>query len=147
LGQDVIGKLARITISGDETQLFGAKYAFDQEPPDVTIADSYEQNFGYDGWKTLKRLYCAIKAPALVTILVYADEVLKDTVTVQSNLVSGYAKVRLDLNSAIKGKLYRFVFSSVLPFKLYWDRSQVEMKALNKDDGWGLYYFKPPQSY
>jgi hypothetical protein len=147
LGQDVIGKLARITVDGVETQLFGAKFAFDQEPPDITVADSYEQTFGYDGWKLLKRIYCAIKAPSTVTIQVYADEVLRDTVTVQSDLTSGYAKVRVDLNAAIKGKLYRFVFTSSESFKLYWEKSQVEMKPQNTNDGWGLYKFNPPQAY
>jgi hypothetical protein len=147
LGQDVIGKLGRITVSGANTQLFGSRFVTDKEPPDVTIADSYEQTFGYDGWKFLKRIYCAIKAPSLVTIQVYADEVLYDTLTISSNLTVGYAKVRKDLSANIKGKLFRFVFTSATAFKLYWEKSQVEMKPMNTNDGWGIYKFNPPQSY
>lgn len=147
LGQNRIGKLGRVTVSNTDTQLFGVKYAVDPEPPDVTVADSYEQDFGADGWKILKRLYAAIKAPAAVTIKVYADEVLKDTVTVTSNLATGYAKVKLDLAAGIKGKLFRFVMTSAQPFKFYWSRSQVEMKIMNQDDGWQLYKFSPPQSF
>jgi hypothetical protein len=146
-GQNVIGKLGRLTISGTNAQLFNAKFVTDKEPPDVTSADSYEQDFGSDNWKVLRRMYAAIKAPAAVTISVYADEDLKDTLTVTSDLASGYAKVKLDMVSNIKGKLFRFVFSSSEAFKLYWEKSQIELKVLNKDDGWQLYHFRPPETF
>lgn len=130
-----------------EIQIFSVKFVVDNEPPDLTFADSYEQTFGYDGWKVLKRMWAAVKCSGTVTAKVYADETLVDTITFTPTIsqLTGYGKIRGDLGHAIKGKLFRFKFSSSSPFKIYWEKSQVEMKILNKDDGWALYKFAPPQ--
>jgi hypothetical protein len=146
LNQDLIGKLGRILITGGETALYAHDYVVEPEPPDVTIADTLELTFGYDRYKVLKRMWVTMKAPAAVTLKIYADEALRTTETLPaSNLTTGWKKLEVKLPSGIKGKLLRFVFTSPVAFRLYWTQLECEFKPLGTGSGWSRYKFQPPQ--
>lgn len=144
--QDVVGKLARVLITGGETSLYTVDYVVDQEPPDVTIADSLEQTFGFDRYKVLKRAWITLKAPSSVSMKIYADNLLTTTQTIAAtSLPSGWEKVLVKLPPNIKGKLLRFVFTSSSAFKIYFEQSEIEHKVLNSEQGYRRYKFAPPQ--
>jgi hypothetical protein len=144
--RDTIGKLARIVITGGATALYAHDYVVENEPPDVTIADSLEQDFGVYRWKQLKRLWLAIKAPSNVTMTIYCDNVLRATETITATtLASGWDKVLVPLGPNLKGKMIRVVLTSSSRFKSYWRFSEMEMKPVGTDRGYSKYMFAPPQ--
>lgn len=146
LDADLIGNLGRVIITGGDTALYTVDYVTQAEPADVTRADSLEQTFGFDREKIVKRLWIAYKAPADITLNVYADEVLVATKTIPASaLPTGWEKipVRMPPN---KGKLYRFIFTSSSAFKIYFEQSEVELKPLNVERGYARYKFRPPQT-
>lgn len=148
LPADTIGRLARCTVSGD-CQLYSVRYVVEKLPPDVTLADSLDQIFGWDGYKLIGRwIWMTMKNPSSVTLNVYADGTLKTTKTISSsNPASGWRKVKVTMPSNIKGTLFRFSFSSSSAFQIWWEQSEIEMKALNRDDGWIKQKFVPPQTF
>ena len=52
-----------------------------------------------------------------------------------------------DVTRALKGKLYRPVFSSPFPFRMHFDQCELEIKGLDAEDGWARVKFPPPQTY
>lgn len=158
LERNLIGKLGRLTVNQDFVnscdclpgglKLFGVVFAVDRLPPDVTIADSYEQILSYDRFKLVRRLWLALENEADTTLELYVDNILRTTKIIAPNdLLSGYLKVRVDLPPGLKGKLYRPVFTSPFPFRLHWDQSELEIKGLDAEDGWQRIKFPPPQTY
>jgi hypothetical protein len=158
LEKDMIGKLGRLTVDEnclDECCLpvnfryYGHHYIIQQEPADVTLADSYEQLLNYDRFKILKRFWISMKNPDCdVSMEIWVDGVLKATKVIPADpLASGHSKRRVDLKSALKGKLFRIIFSGPFAFEIYWEKSEVEMKGLNPEDGYQPYKLAPPQTF
>jgi len=144
--RDTIGKIMRLRITGNPVKLYNFDFVVQPEPPDVTIADSLEQLFGFPRYKFVKRAWIALKAPSAVSMAVYADEVLKTTETIAAtNLASGWQKVLVQLPDKIKGKYFRFVFTSSSAFKIYWLDSEAEFKPINSEFGYRVNHFAPPQ--
>lgn len=155
---DTIGKLGRLTVDDDFLdacgnplcfRYYGHHYVFDKEPADVTLADSYDQLLNYDRYKILRRFWIAMKNPDCdVSMQIWADEDLKTTKTIALEYpATGFSKRRIDLESAIKGKLFRVIFRGTFPFEIYWERSEVEMKGLNSEDGYNRVRLSPPQTF
>jgi len=159
LERDTIGKLGRVTVSESYLDpncclpqgviFYGAKYVIDKEPADVTLADSYDYVHGFDRLKILRRLWLSMKNPDCdVTLEIYADGVLEITKTIAlDSIATGFSKRRIDIDSAIKGRLLRFVFSAPFAFKLYWNRSEWEIRDLNTEDGYRRQPMIPPQTF
>lgn len=157
--KDRFGKLGRITVSEDYLDdncclpqgvvFYGAKYVIDKEPADVTFADSYNYLHGFDRLKILRRLWLAMKNPECdVNLDIYADEVLISSKTIALEaMATGFSKRRIDLESAIKARLFRFIFSAPFAFKIYWDRSEWEIRDLNTEDGYRRLQMVPPQTF
>lgn len=159
LPKDTFGKLGRVTMSEpyfdptcclpEGVRFYGVSYVIDKEPADVTFSDTYEQLFSYPRLKVLRRLWIAMKNPNYDVIMeIYADDVLMVTKTILADLRStGFSKRRIDLESAIKGRLIRITFTSVFAFQLYWERSEWEIKDMNTEDGYRREAMVPPQTF
>lgn len=146
--RDTIGKLARVVVTGVVTKLYKIQYVIERLPPDLIIHDSYESVLSFDRIKVLRRLWLSYKAPADITMTVYTDELLSYSHTVPaSNPVSGYTKIKIDLPSAIKGKLIRLVMTSGTRFQVWWEQSEFEMMGLNPEDGFSRVRLEPPKTY
>lgn len=158
LDQDLFGKLGRITVNESYldavcclpqgVRVYGVRFVVDHDPADVTFSDTYDQLFNYDRTKILRRLWLAMKNPdSDVTFHIYAEDVLQTTKVVTAEIrATGFSKRRIDLESAIKGRVFRIIASSPFPFQLYWDKSEVEMKSLNGEDGYARLKLVPPQT-
>jgi hypothetical protein len=143
--RDTIGKIARLRITGTPVKLYTFEFVVQNDPPDVTIADSLEQLFGYDRFKFLKRAWITYKASSTLSMAVYADEYLWTTETIPaSSLASGWVKAEVRLPPKIKGKLFRFVFTSSASFKIYWEMSEIEFKIIDPGAGYQRNKFRPP---
>lgn len=143
--RDTIGKIGRLRFTGAAVKLYTFDFVVQNDPPDVTIADSLEQSFGYDRFKTLKRVWIAYKASAALSMAVYADERLMTTETIPASaLTSGWVKSEVRLPPNIKGKYMHFVFTSSASFKIYWTDSEAEWKPLDPGSGYQRNKFQPP---
>lgn len=159
LEKDTFGKLGRVTVSEDYLDsncclpqgviFYSAKYVIDKEPADVTFADSYDYLHGFDRLKVLRRLWIAMKNPdADVTLEIYADEVLVSTKTIVLDaMATGFDKRRIDMEAGMKARLFRFIFSSPFAFKIYWDRTDWEIRDLNTEDSYRRLQMVPPQTF
>jgi hypothetical protein len=158
LEKDTFGKLGRITLDEDYynptcclpqgVRFYGVEYVIDKDPADVKFSDSYDYLWSFPRLKVLRRFWIAMKNPdADVTMDIYIDEDLKVTKTIPADPRStGFSKRRIDLESAIKGRLVRIIFSSTFAFQLYWERSEWELKDLNSEDGYRREQMVPPQT-
>lgn len=158
LDQDLFGKLGRVTVNEafldpvcclpQGVRVYSVRFVVDQDPADVTFSDTYDQIFNYDRTKILRRLWIAMKNPdSDVTFNIYADGVLQTTKVVATDFrATGFSKRRIDLESAIKGRVFRIIASSPFAFQLYWEKSEVEMKSLNGEDGYARLKLVPPQT-
>ena len=158
LAKDMFGKLGRVTVA--EAYLdsqcclpqgvifYGVKYVIDKEPADVTFSDSYDYVHGFDRLKILRRLWLAMKNPDCdVNLDIYADEVLVSSKTIAlESLATGFSKRRIDIEGGIKGMLFRFIFSGNFGFKLYWERSEWEIRDLNTEEGYRRERLIPPMT-
>lgn len=159
LEKDTFGKLGRVTLNEayydplcclpQGVRFYGVDYVIDKEPADVKFSDSYDYLWSFPRLKVLRRFWIAMKNPdSDVTMEVYADESLKTTKTISlQSLSTGFSKRRIDLESAIKGRLFRVIFTSTFPFQLYWERSEWELKDLNTEDGYRREQMVPPQTF
>jgi hypothetical protein len=158
LDKDLFGKLGRVTVNEtfldpfcclpQGVRVYSIRFVIDKDPADVTFSDTYEQLFSYDRTKVIRRLWLAMKNPdSAVTMQLYADDVLASTKTISiDRRVTGHNKRRIDLESNIEGRLFRILFSSPFAFQLYWEKSEVEMKGTNPEDGYGRVKLSPPQT-
>ena len=100
----------------------------------------------FDRFKTVRRLWLAIKNAATVNLIVYVDGVPRFTKTLPvNNPASGYLKTRIDLPSGLKGKMFRVELSSTVAFYPYWENSEIEVRDQNTEDGYRRVKFPPPQ--
>ena len=157
--KDSFGKLGRLTVDEDYldpfcclpqgVRVYSARFVIDKDPADVTFSDTYEQLMNYDRTKIIRRFWIAMKNPdSDVTMELYADDVLASTKTIVADRrATGHSKIRVDLESAIRGRLFRLIFTSSFAFQLYWEKSEVEIKTMNGEDGYARIKLVPPQSF
>jgi hypothetical protein len=158
--RDLFGKLGRLTV--DESFLdpecclplcfryYGESFATDQMVPDTTISDSWEQVMSFDRLKVLRRLWVAMLNPdGDVNLDVYVDNELRMNLTIpmEQVFVRSFTKRRLDFKAGLKGRLFRFVFTSPFAFELHWEKSDIELKDVNTEDGYRKEKMMPPQTY
>lgn len=147
VARDTIGKLMRIRITGNPAKLYSEpQFVVQNDPADITIADSLDQTFGVSRWKVLRRFWIALKADGDVTMKVYADGVLRTTETIPATTVaSGWEKVLVLIPDKIKGKLIRTVFTSGSAFKIHFDQSLCEFKDISRQNSYQSKVFTPPE--
>jgi hypothetical protein len=150
LAKDTIGKLARVTFSAKIMRNYSVNYVIDKLPPDVTLADTWTQIFNYDRYKILRRLWLSMTNPnADVNFEIWIDNILRHSGNILANPSPdpSFSKRKIDLTSAKKGKLFRLIFSSTSAFGIFWDKSEIELKDLNMEDGYRREKMAPPQTY
>lgn len=144
LPSDCIGKRVRIAPTagtGGKFQMFSIKWNWIPEPCAVVHWDSYEQAFGYNGWKFIKQNWVEYQCPVSVTFKVYTD----DNQLLHSEVLPAHdhrdiERFYLPAISALevlnKSKIYRFTMDSCdecIPFKLYRDGTRVEWMPFGAD--------------
>jgi hypothetical protein len=150
LAKDTIGKIARVTFGAKIMRNYQITYVIDKLPADVTLADSWTQTFDFDRYKILRRLWMSISNPdADVTYELWIDNVLKQTGTIAADPTPdpSFSKRKIDLPSAKKGKLFRISFKSTAAFGVFWEKSEIELKDLNVEDGYRRQKLPPPQTF
>jgi hypothetical protein len=160
LDQNLFGKIGRITVDVDGVGTDGLPqgirlyadpiFITEQRNPDVTIADSFEQVLSYERIKVLKQLFYVLENPnESVTMQLYIDGSLRVTYTLTAN-TSTYPDIsirRQDFPTGMKGKLFRFVFTSNQAFEIDWPRSQVVLRDVNTEETHRRPRLEPPQTY
>ena len=159
--QNLFGKLGRLTVTEDfidpvtgatiEFRHYGAPlFVTDEHFPDVTIADSFVRTLNYDRYKIARRLWLAMRNPdSAVSLQIYVNNILRDTITIaaEDTFDPAFSKRRIDFKSALKGNVFRFVFTSTFAFEIYWNISEIELKGLNVEDGYNRVRLEAPQTY
>ena len=123
---NLIGKQWRLTLSpgtGGQTQLFDWGLDYVREPCAVAYFDSYENDFGYPGWKAMKQVFLWYTAPSPITLTFFVDNDL------QFYQITLPAQAHRDINRFYlpasnggvlnKSKQYRLQISSANSFKIY----------------------------
>jgi hypothetical protein len=150
LAKDTIGKIARVTFSAKIMRNYSISYVIDKLPPDVTLADTWTQTLSYDRYKILRRLWISMTNPdADVNFEIWIDNVLKHSGVILADPTPdpSFSKRKIDLPSAKKGKLFRLSFNSTSAFGIFWEKSEIELKDLNVEDGYRRERMAPPQTY
>jgi hypothetical protein len=158
LNRDTIGKLARITVTAPDPQpseipvfrLYDVKWVVDLETAaaDVQRADTLDYLHSWPRYKVLYRLYLTASNPnAPIALQTYGDEILKDTRVIPANpMASGFAKRKIVFPSSLKAKLWRFIFTSSASFQIFADRSELEFRPVNQEDGYTRVLLNPPKT-
>ena len=139
LAADTIGKLVRLVISGAaEFSYYRHQFEFIRDPLNTTRYDTFELDFGYTRWKYIRRVWIAGQTPATATMAIWIDEALAYTTTFSLTSLSGsgWTKTELRLPPGLKGKVFRFVFTSSSAFKIFLDQSDVEWAPLSGARGY-----------
>jgi hypothetical protein len=160
LTAESFGKIGRLTVDvsliGTDglpqgVRMYGGpSYITEQRNPDVTLADSFEQNLIYERKKIFKQMFYVIENPnADVVLTMYVDNALKDSFTIASNglIYPKYSVRRMDFPGGYRGKLFRFSFSSSQPFEIDWKRTQVVLRDINTEETHRRPRLEPPATY
>jgi hypothetical protein len=132
----VLWKLELTPGTGGATQLYAASLDYLTEPCAVNYVDTYEQDFGYTGFKFIKQIWVHYTSTAIVTLSIYVQG---DTLFYQYTLPAQSTRdiVRFYLpaiNGGVlnKSKTYRATLSSTGTFKLYAD-SRIDYGMFGRD--------------
>lgn len=141
LDVDTIGKLVRLTFEGGPYSYYNHNFEFLRDPLDVTRWDTYELDFNYTRFKFIRRLWIASEGASIITCQIYVDEpglaTPDHTLTFLTDPASGWERAGpLRLPAGLKGQLFRFVFTSPSPFKIWFDQSDVEWHPLAGERGY-----------
>jgi hypothetical protein len=160
LNAELFGKIGRVTVDVDilgtdgipqGVRLYGDPlYVTDQRNPDVTLADSFEQVLAYERKKIVKQMWYVVENPnADVQLDLYIDNILKGSFTIPLNgsLYPKFSVRRMDFNSAFKGKLFRYVFSSTQAFEIDWARTHIVLRDVNTEETHRRPELNPPATY
>jgi hypothetical protein len=126
--------------AGGYIRYFSHRFEFNKEPADITSFDTYQFNFGYNGYTFIKQAFLQYYASKPLTIYFLVDKNVlfyKTTLPAQADAtqreVSRFylpARVGEVLN---KSKVHRIVVESAAPFRLYQDGSRLEWMAVGND--------------
>jgi hypothetical protein len=158
--RNLFGKIGRLTVDMDINDgggnLQGVRLYSDplfvtvQRNPDVTIADSFAQSMNYERLKVLKQIFYVLENPlADVVLELYVDGNLRYTVTLSKN-ASYYPDIlirRQDFPTGMKGKLFRFVFTSSQPFEIDWPHSHLGVHDVNTENTFRRPPLDPPKTF
>jgi hypothetical protein len=137
LAADLLAKLVRLNItSAAGFRYYKHQFEFLRDPLQTTRYDTYELDFGYTRWKYIRRVWVAGNTPAIVTMDVYVDQALRHSRTFELTSGSGWAKIQLKMPAALKGMLFRFVFTTTTGCKIFLDQSDVEWRPLAEPRGY-----------
>lgn len=132
--------------AGGKFQLFSKLVQFEKEPCAVTHWDSYEQVFGFNGWKYIKQIWLEYLCNVSTVFSIYTDNnqlfwqqvmpaqtarAVQRFYLPTTNIPAGGTASILN-----KSKVYRFMFDSsdkATAFKLYRDGSRCETRQLDGD--------------
>lgn len=135
---------------GGKYQRFGIRWDVVREPCPLSNFDTYEQTFGYMGWKFLKQGWVEYMCAAAITLLIYRDGgVLFRTITLPAHPYRDIERFSLpDIDSVTQqynqSKVYRMNFSvasAATPFKIYPGGTFFEWKPVNGDQRAGYSTF------
>jgi hypothetical protein len=107
-----------------------------QGPMAVKRFDTMEMDFGYTRFKFIRRMWISANAPGEVTMKVYVDNSLQHTETFSASVQQGWQKVEIKFPPNLKGKLFRFVFTSETAFRLFLNQSDIEWHPLAGERGY-----------
>lgn len=141
LAADTIGKICRLTFDSPGSDAFSYythDFEFLRDPLDVTRWDTYELDFGYSRWKYIRRLWIAAQGASAITLDVFIDEATPASFTTgfTLNSSSGWTRMEIRFPPALKGQLFRFVFTSSTAFKLWLEESDCEWHPLAGERGY-----------
>lgn len=139
LAANTVGKLVRLIISGASAfSYYKHEFEFLKDPLQTTRYDTFELDFGYTRWKFIRRVWLAAETPATVTMEIVVDEVSRftDTFELTSPSGTGWTKTELVLPPGLKGKVFRFIFTSATGFKIFLPQSDVEWHPLANQRGY-----------
>ena len=141
LKKDTIGKICRLVFDSPGDNAFSYythDFEFLRDPLDVTRWDTYELDFGYTRWKYIRRLWIAAQGASAITLDVFVDEATPASFTTgfTLNSASGWSRLEITFPPALKGQLFRFVFTSSAGFKLWLEESDVEWHPLAGERGY-----------
>ena len=141
LKKDTIGKICRLTFNSpgsDSFEYYNHDFEFLRDPLDVTRYDTYELDFGYSRWKYIRRLWVAAQGASAITLEIFIDEATPASFTTGFTLNSstGWKRLEIRCPPALKGQLFRFVFTSSTAFKLWLDESDCEWHPLAGERGY-----------
>ena len=130
---------------GSYSQYFKHSFDYWKEPMEVSHWDSYEFNFGYDGYNFVKQVWLEYTCPSEILVTFYGDYgALFYSVTLpahpQRDIERFYLPAYVTLPSGVislnKSKRKRFTIDAVTSpnvFKLYEDGSRIEWMACGSD--------------
>lgn len=141
---DVIGRMFRTVNTpgtGGKYQLFNLKYNWIPEPCAVVHWDSYEQAFGWNGWKFMKQCWFEYLCRVALILRIYTDDfqLFHETTLPphdHRDVERLYVPNISDKKIFNKSKIYRFTLDSCdqcSPFKLYRDSTRAEIMFLTGD--------------
>jgi hypothetical protein len=141
LAADTIGKICRLTFNSpgsNDFLYYTHDFEFLKDPLDATRWDTYELDFGYSRWKYIRRLWIAAQGASAITLDVFIDEASPASFTTGFTLnpSSGWSRLEITFPPALKGQLFRFVFTSSTAFKLWLEESDVEWHPLAGERGY-----------
>ena len=151
--EELLGKQFRtlnVPGTGGKFQLFKPpQFNAVREPCVTTFWDSFEQSFGYNGWKLLKQMWIQYLSCSPVILRVYADNrQLLMTTELPRHTRRDVERVYLPDKSALgvlnKSKVYSFTGESCDPccgFYLYADETRVEWMPVGADMRQGYQQF------
>jgi hypothetical protein len=134
---DLLGKMWRLLwvpgING-RVKLWNWLLEGIKEPVPTTLWDSYEQAFGYQGWKAWKLMSLMYISPSPVNITIYREnKEIFFSVSLPAHAHRDIEQVLLPSavsTSLNKSRTYRIVVTSDQPCKFYLDASRIEFLAI-----------------
>lgn len=112
------------TWSGKQT-LYQLVVLLRMDEPEIVHWEQPETSFGIGGWKHLRDGYFGMRTDAAVTLQVVIDGVVY-TYTIPST--SGERRLIYQKFAPVKGKAYRVILDSTLPFRLYAEDTYLNIK-------------------
>lgn len=141
---NVLARTVKLVAMDDNPgYLYGIKWIWDEEPPRITRWETQEHTFQSKGYTYLREILVGVRSWDTICLDIWAD--MGDG-SFNYQLPRKYIestqgerrKPKVEVE-AIKGKNWKFLFTSKESFKLYLGDSEVRLKEWNPDLGWKVY--------
>lgn len=141
---NVLARTVKLVATDDNPgHLYGIKWIWDREPPRITRWETQENTFESGGYKYLREVLVGVRSWAIICLDIWVDMgdgsfnfQLPRKYIWSTNGERQKPKVEIE---AVKGKNFKFLFTSEQPFKLYLEDSEVRVKEWVPDLGWKVY--------
>jgi len=123
--------------------LYKVDWIWDREPPALTRWETQENALHSNAYIYLRELYVGLRSTDVVCLDIWTDQgngqfnVQLPRIFIASTR-SERQKPKVEL-PAVKGKNFKFLFTSSQPFKIYNSDTEVRLKEWNQDLGWKVY--------